>query len=410
MVARYDAVFLDLDGVVYRGDQAVLGAAEVLEHLRPLRPVVFLSNNSSRTPEEVAAKVSAAGVRARSEEVLTSALATASFLRRDGASGRTAFVIGGHGLRDALQSIGVQIVQDRPEHADLVVVGWDDSVDYEKLRTASLLVERGARLIATNADASLPAPDGLWPGAGAILAAITTTTGAVPTVIGKPARPLFEAAAEKTGAIHPLVVGDRLDTDIAGAAAMGWDSLMVLTGASTPSDLLRSDALPTYVAPDLSALQSEVPPARPAPARERDLPEIRALLTQGRLSADGAEDRIDGTIVLRTDAPAGAAAGVLVATACLEAVDGAGILRSVAVREDVRGNGIGTLAVAAAVREARRRDIATLALFTEGAASFFAGLGFERVERSELPEAVRAGRHAAEECPTAVPMSLTLRG
>src|SRR2546426_300991 len=119
-----------------------------------------------------------------------------ALLRREGASGRTAFVIGERGIREALEGAGVVLVDGEPERTDLVVVGWDRDADYAKLRTASLLVERGARLIATNADASYPASDGVWPGAGALLAAVTTTTGAQPTVVGKPARPLFEAAAE----------------------------------------------------------------------------------------------------------------------------------------------------------------------------------------------------------------------
>src|SRR5207237_9355226 len=115
----------------------------------------------------------------------------------------------------------IRILDGEADRADLVVVGWDRSADYPKLRTAGLLVERGARLVATNADGSYPAPDGLWPGAGAILAAVTTTTGAPATVVGKPARPMFEAAVRITGASHPLVVGDRIDTDIKGAVTMG---------------------------------------------------------------------------------------------------------------------------------------------------------------------------------------------
>src|SRR5207244_3342722 len=128
----------------------------------------------------------------------------------------------------ALQHAGIRLVDGEPDRTDLVVIGWDRTVDYAKLRTASLLVERGARLVATNADASYPAPDGLWPGAGALLAAVTTTTGADPTVVGKPARPLFDAAVELTGAERPLMIGDRLDTDVSGAAALGWDALLVL--------------------------------------------------------------------------------------------------------------------------------------------------------------------------------------
>src|SRR5207247_8838351 len=130
----------------------------------------------------------------------------------------------------------------------------------------------------TTADASYPAPEGLWPGAGALLAAVTTTTGAHPTVVGKPSSPLFQAAAEATGAIAPLVVGDRLDTDVRGAAAMGWDSLLVWTGATRPADLLAARALPTYVGPGLWVLLRERPPGRFRPATDQDVEPIREVL------------------------------------------------------------------------------------------------------------------------------------
>jgi HAD superfamily hydrolase (TIGR01457 family) len=229
---RYDALLVDLDGVVYRGDDRVPEAAPALAAARDRGGrLLFLTNNSSRTAEGVAQKLVGAGVPAGAGDVLTSGAATAALLGRSGEV-RTAFVIGEEGVRGALTAVGIRVLDGEPDRADAVVVGWDRSVDYPKLRTAALLVQRGARLIATNADRTYPAPDGLWPGAGSILAAVTAATGAIPTVVGKPHRPLFEAAAERTGSARPLVIGDRLDTDVDGAAAMGWDSLLVLTGAS----------------------------------------------------------------------------------------------------------------------------------------------------------------------------------
>ena len=178
----YDAVFLDLDGVVYRGDTAIPGAPEVLRSLSAAGvPKAFLTNNASRTPEQVAEALTRMGVDAAADEVLTSAVATAELLAREGYAGSRAYAVGERGVRTALAAVGILVVDEPSAGADLVVVGWDRSVDYDKLRNASLLVERGARLVATNADASYPAPDGLWPGAGAILAAITTTTGATAT-------------------------------------------------------------------------------------------------------------------------------------------------------------------------------------------------------------------------------------
>jgi HAD superfamily hydrolase (TIGR01450 family) len=364
---------------------------------------LFLSNNSSRTPEQVAAKLSGLGVAARPDEVLTSSLATASLLEREGFSG-AAFVIGERGIRDALQSIGVRILEGQPDEADVVVVGFDGSVNYDELRTASLLVERGARLIATNADGSYPAPDGLWPGAGAILAVITTTTGATPTVVGKPARALFEAAAERTGATRPLVVGDRLDTDVRGAVGIRWDSLLVLTGATTRPDVLLGEDLPTYVAPDLSGLFQELPPGRFRAAGPGEVEGIREVLSSAGLTDEGVEGRLQDTLVSSEGG-----ARRIDATACLQGIEEWAILRSVAVRKDLRGKGLGALAVAATVQEARRRGLRSVSLFTESASPFFEGLGFRRVDRDELPESVRTSRHAAEECAvSATPMVLAL--
>jgi glycerol 3-phosphatase-2 len=273
LAERYDALLIDLDGVVYRGDQAIPAAKETLPEIRRLGgKVLFITNNSARTPTQVAEKLRGLGIEADQGDVLTSAMATAAMLRREDMAGRSAFVIGERGIREALEHAGIELLDGEPQRADVVVVGWDRGVDYAKLRTAALLVERGARLVATNADASYPAQDGLWPGAGAILAAITTTTGARPVIVGKPARPLFEAAAEVTGAVNPLVVGDRLDTDVGGAASMGWDSLLVFSGAASVRDLPRSPHLPTYLGPDLSTLLERPPPARVRPATRTSLP------------------------------------------------------------------------------------------------------------------------------------------
>jgi glycerol-1-phosphatase len=401
VASRYDALFLDLDGVVYRGEGVIPAAAEALQELRRAGArVAFLTNNSSRTPDEVAETLQRMGVQALPGEILTSAVATAAMLRRQARAGSTAFVIGERGIREALTAAGIEVRDPPVEATDLVVVGWDRSVDYDKLRTAALLVERGAQLVATNSDASYPAPDGLWPGAGAILAAVTTTTRATATVVGKPNRPLFEAAAEAADAQYPLVVGDRLDTDIAGAAGMGWDSLFVLSGAHVPADLLWSRSLPTYVGADLCAVLEDRPAAKFGPARPQDRSEIETLLTAAGLSPAGVNDRMGQTLVSRSS-------GHVDATACLQPLDGAGVLRSVATREDLRGRGLGFLAVAAAVAMARDQGVRTLSLFTQTAPGFFERLGFRTVARADLPDVVAGSSHATEECAaSATPMVL----
>lgn len=402
---RYDGLLVDLDGVVYRGDRAVPGAAEALTAVRQRgTPIVFLTNNSARTPDQVVGKLAGVGVDASPNEVLTSGQATAAWLQREDAVGSRAFVIGERGVREALQEAGLELVDDGDEPADLVVVGWDRSVDYDKLRTATLLLGRGARLVATNADRTYPAPDGLWPGAGSILAAVTTASGATPVVVGKPGRPMFEAAAARVGANNPLVVGDRLDTDIAGAAGMGWDSLFVWSGAHQPKDLPWADHLPTYAAAGLGLLLRSVPRTRVRPAGTGDADAVERLLATSELSAEGVRDRLAHTIV--GEAEDGAAA----ATACAVPLGRAALIRSVAVRHDLRGGGLGLLVVAEALRGARASGAEVAALLTETASPFFERLGFDRVERSALPPEVMASPQATTDCPaTATAMVLDLR-
>jgi glycerol-1-phosphatase len=253
LAERYDCLLFDLDGVLYRGDHAIEAAPPTMAELRTRGArVVFLTNNSSRTPEQVADKLRSHGIEADPLEVVTSALATAELLA--GRGGGRAFVIGMDGVRDALAGAGIEVLDGHPDEADLVVVGFDGDATYERLKTAALLVERGARLVATNADASFPAADGLWPGAGALLAVVTTTTGAEPEIVGKPFAPLFESGLRRGGGGRPLVVGDRLDTDIEGAAGLGWDSMLVLTGVSTRTDAVAGPVRPTVIAEDVSAL------------------------------------------------------------------------------------------------------------------------------------------------------------
>ncbi len=407
LAEQYDAVLLDLDGVLYRGDAPIEGAAATLSRLRELAiPRLFLTNNSSRTPGEVARSLRTLGIDAEPGEVLTSGAATAALLRRQGLAGATAFVIGEAGVREPLEEAGVRLVDGGDGTADLVVVGLDRSVDYAKLRTAALLVQRGARLVATNSDASYPAPDGLWPGAGAILAAVTTATGAVPEVVGKPERPLFRAAAEATGARSPLVVGDRLETDVAGAEGMGWDSLLVMSGASTLADLIGLPHEPTYIGRDVSSLLDDRPPARFRQARVSDVLALRDLLEASSLGAAGVEDRLAQTLVAPKRSPG---AGLAAAACLLDVGDGLGLLRSVAVDPLVRGSGLGTLAVAAALRKARLSGLSVVHLFTEGAEPFFERLGFARTDRERLPPSVAGNPQALEECAAnAVPMTLRL--
>src|SRR6266550_701166 len=251
---RYDAFLFDLDGVLYRGAEPIDGAAETLATLRSLgKGLAFLTNNSSRTPEASGAHLTGMGSGAAPEEIETSALATATLL--GGRAVASAYVLGEEGLRTALVAAGLTLVDTSAADAEAVVVGWDRGFDYAGLAAASVLIQRGASLVASNADASYPVEDGLvLPGAGAILATIQTATGVSAEVIGKPNAPIFRAALDRAGGGRPLVIGDRLDTDIEGARRLGWDSLLVLTGITSRADLGAATVTPTYVAERLGEL------------------------------------------------------------------------------------------------------------------------------------------------------------
>jgi glycerol-1-phosphatase len=246
----YDAFLFDLDGVLYRGPKVIPGAAEALARLRAAgKRLAFVTNNSGRTPQAVADHLTELGIAADPDEVQTSALVTAEQLAARGVS--EAYVVGEEGILHALRGVGIGIVDANAYRTQVVVVGWDRQATYETLRRASLLVERGATLVATNADASYPADDGDWPGAGALLAAVETTTGAHAEVFGKPEAPIMLAALDRAGGGRPLVIGDRLETDITAAARLGWDSLLVLTGISKAEDVSRSPITPTFVTADI---------------------------------------------------------------------------------------------------------------------------------------------------------------
>jgi HAD superfamily hydrolase (TIGR01450 family) len=243
----YDTILFDLDGVLYRGEEAVPGAAGTVAALRTLgKRIAFVTNNSSRTPDAIARHLGSLGIDARADEVETSALATAALLRSRAVA--SAFVVGGEGLRTALGADGVALVERGAERADAVVVGIDPSFGYADLATGTRLVRGGASLIASNADATYPAADGLiLPGAGAIVAALETSSGETAEVVGKPNGPIFREALRRAGGTRPLVVGDRLDSDIEGARRLGWDSALILTGISSRADVDRTGIVPTYV-------------------------------------------------------------------------------------------------------------------------------------------------------------------
>lgn len=264
LAATYDVALLDLDGVVYVGADAAPHAVDALEQARSSgMRAAFLTNNASRTPQEVAERLTALGVPAGPADVVTSAQAAASVLRERLDPGARVLVAGANALRDAVTAAGLRVVSSADDNPRAVVMGYDPTLDYGRLAEAALAVRHGALFVASNLDATLPTPRGLLPGMGSLAALVVTATGRQPEVAGKPQRPLFDSSVERTGATRPLVVGDRLDTDIAGARNAGLPSMLVLTGVSDLLALASAapDSRPTYVAHDLRGLNRAHLPA-----------------------------------------------------------------------------------------------------------------------------------------------------
>jgi HAD superfamily hydrolase (TIGR01450 family) len=257
---KFDGLVCDLDGVVYRGEQAIPGAPEKIVALRAEGVhVVFCTNQSRLTIAQYLDVLERLGVPTEPADVLTSAVVTAEALARHPVEGKRAIVVGGDGVREALESVGIE-VDDDPESAaaDFVVVGLDFDADYAKLRRATLAVRAGAKLVATNDDPTYPRPEGFWPGAGALLAAVETATGARAEVMGKPHLPMMEAAARRlAGAVRIALVGDSLRSDLAGAHAMGWPGILVLSGVTTAEEAARADPKPALVLPSIAELERE---------------------------------------------------------------------------------------------------------------------------------------------------------
>lgn len=249
-----DGLVCDLDGVLYRGSEPVAGSAQAVARLRDAGvKVVFATNNATRTVEQYVERLRAAAVDAEPDEVVTSAVVTAEEVAGRGWADGTAFVIGGAGIRAALTGIGMELVDgDEGRRADMVVVSGAPDFGYEAMRTAALAVRAGARFVATNDDHTFPAADGLWPGAGALLAGIEVASGRTAEVMGKPYRPMMEAAGRRlAGRTRIAVVGDQPATDLAGARLMGWATVLVLSGVTDEAAALVLEPVPDLVVPSL---------------------------------------------------------------------------------------------------------------------------------------------------------------
>ena len=253
-------IIFDIDGVIWRDHQLLPGAQALFNHLREMKiPYGFATNNSSATPEALCEIGRSIGVEILAEQVVTSALAAVSLLQEQFPPGTDILMIGEMGLQKPLEQAGFCLTT-AADRAEAVVVGYDRQMTWAQMAEAAYAIARGIPFIGTNIDASFPTPRGLAPGNGAILAALESTTGIAPITVGKPNPFIFKAAFTKIGT-HPkntLIVGDRLETDIAGGNNAGSPTALVLTGVTRRHDLEQSNVKPTYVFDDLSHLQREL--------------------------------------------------------------------------------------------------------------------------------------------------------
>ena len=253
----YDVALLDLDGVVYVGPHAVPGVPAALAAARDggMR-LGFVTNNAARTPEQVAEHLTALEVPARPADVITSSQAAATVVAGLLGAGARVLPVGGPGVAAALRAAELVVVDTAEDRPDAVVQGYGPEVGWAQLAEAVVAVRNGARHVATNADATIPSPRGPLPGNGAMVGVVRDVTGQAPLITGKPDPAMHAECVRRTGAQRPLVVGDRLDTDIEGARRAGADSLLVLSGVTDPGGLLAAGPVrrPDLLAADAAGL------------------------------------------------------------------------------------------------------------------------------------------------------------
>jgi len=312
----HDLALVDLDGVAYRGHLPIPHAAESLTTARDrgLR-LVFVTNNASREPQDVADQLTGLDIRASSDEVMTAAQACAALLRTRLEPGGRVLVVGGAGLVTAVTEAGFEIVTSADERPDAVAQGYAADVGWAELAEAAYAVEAGAWHVASNLDLSLPTARGFAPGNGALVGAVVAATGVQPSSAGKPSPTMYRLAVERAGAERPLVVGDRLDTDLAGARSGGYPGLHVLTGVSTARDAVVAEPglRPDFLGADLRSLLEP----HPAPTEAAD----------GWWECGGRAARVvDGRLELDRQGPSGIDVVRAACAAAWDAVDsGAGL-------------------------------------------------------------------------------------
>ena len=257
LAEAFDLALVDLDGVTYAGHEPIAHAAAGLAHARSAgMRLVFVTNNASREPGSVSGQLSSLDIPAESDDIMTAAQACARLLGDHVAPGSRVLVVGGAGLVTAVTEAGYVVVQSAEDEPVAVAQGFSPELGWADLAEAAYAVTAGAVHVASNLDLSLPTARGFAPGNGALVGAVTAATGVTPFSAGKPSPAMYAMAVERAGASRPLVIGDRLDTDLAGARSGGYPGLHVLTGVSSARDdvLAVPGERPHFIGADLRSL------------------------------------------------------------------------------------------------------------------------------------------------------------
>jgi HAD superfamily hydrolase (TIGR01450 family) len=254
---EFDGLLVDLDGVVWIGQEMVPGSVDALRYLLDAgKEIVFVTNNPGKPAAEYARRLGEVGVEIDAKRIVTAGESTAQLAAESCRSGAAAFVIGAPAFHETAAAAGLKLLDaEDGREADVVLVSGHRGFDYEELLTATLALQRGAALFATSHDPTLPMPGGAWPGTGSILAAVETASGATATIGGKPEPHLFAMARERIAAAKRVaMVGDRVSSDIEGGRRAGLETVLVLSGATSREEAGDADLAPDHVVDDLAAL------------------------------------------------------------------------------------------------------------------------------------------------------------
>lgn len=295
LISLFDALLADLDGVVYAGPRAIPGAVDSLKQLSGLGVGLgYVTNNASRSPAQVAAHLRELGAPAEDNQVVSSSQAAADLLASLMAPGSRVLITGSPALAAEIELVGLVPVRSQDEDPVAVVQGFDPEIGWKDLAEATYVVNAGALWVATNTDMSIPQARGIAPGNGTLVQAVAAATGQTPRVAGKPEAPLFHSAAKRLGAERPLVVGDRLDTDILGGNNAGFATVAVLTGVDTRQTILAARAAerPDYIISSLGDLHRAYPEVMHADGTYA-CGEATARVANGAVGIIGSQDNLD---------------------------------------------------------------------------------------------------------------------